>query len=66
MSLPPNYPALAISYNNIAVVYGKRGEFSKTLPFHQHGLDILQRSLPANHLTLLTLRDNIEFIKKRL
>jgi len=48
-SLPPNYPNLASSYNNIELVYERKSEYEKALEFCQKSLEIRMKSLPPNH-----------------
>jgi tetratricopeptide (TPR) repeat protein len=65
-TLPANHPDLAASYNNIGAVYDKMGEYSKALSYLKRALDIRQRSLPPNHPHLKTVKEWIEFVKKKL
>ena len=58
-SLTPNHPNLAISYNNIALVYDKMGYYAKALSSYEKALTINQQSLPPNHPDLATTYNNI-------
>jgi tetratricopeptide (TPR) repeat protein len=65
-SLPPNHPDLAMSYNNIGLVYENMSNYSKALSFYERAVDIGQRSLPSNHPNLQTYKRNLERVKKKL
>jgi hypothetical protein len=41
-------------------------DYAKALSYYKHALDILQRSLPSNHPHLQSVKDSIEFVKKKL
>jgi tetratricopeptide (TPR) repeat protein len=64
-SLPPNHD-LAISYNNIGLVYDKMDEYSKAHSFYEHSVNIGQQSLSSDHPDLQTYRRNLDEIKKKL
>ncbi|CAF4403293.1 unnamed protein product, partial [Rotaria sordida] len=49
IALPPNHPELAISYNNIGLVYNNMGEYSKALSSYEQSLEIDKIALPPNH-----------------
>ncbi len=42
------------------------GEYLQALFYYEHALSILQRSLPPNHSSTKTVRENIEIVKKKL
>jgi tetratricopeptide (TPR) repeat protein len=50
---------LATPYSNIGLVYYNMGEYSKALSFFKRAFDIQQRSLPANHPHLQSVRKSI-------
>jgi tetratricopeptide (TPR) repeat protein len=58
-TLPPNYPNLAMSYNNISLVYYNMGDYSKALSYYEKALEIEQQSLPPNHPDLAIFYHNI-------
>ncbi|CAF1473356.1 unnamed protein product [Rotaria sordida] len=58
-ALPPNHPDLAISYNDIALVYTNMGDYSKSLEFYEKLLKIREKVLPPNHPDLATSYNNI-------
>ncbi|CAF1438384.1 unnamed protein product, partial [Adineta steineri] len=47
---PINNINLAITYNNIGLIYGKMGQYSKAISHHQQSLDIFQKTLPLNNI----------------
>ena len=49
VTLSPNHPDLAASYNNIGNVYSKMGEYSKALSSYEQSLEIRKVALPPNH-----------------
>jgi tetratricopeptide (TPR) repeat protein len=57
---------LATSYSNIGILYKNMGEYLQALFYYEHALSILQRSLPPNHSSTKTVRENIEIVKKKL
>ena len=59
VSLPPNHPSLATSYNNIGLVYMNMGEYSKALSSYEQSLEIRKVALPPNHPDLATSYNNI-------
>ncbi|CAF0922245.1 unnamed protein product [Adineta steineri] len=48
-TLPSNHPDLATSYNNISLLYTKKGECSKALSFYEKTLEIREKTLPLNY-----------------
>ena len=59
VTLPPNHPDLAKSYNNIAAVYDKMGEYSKALSYYEQPLEIMKVALPPNPPLLASSYNNI-------
>jgi len=59
LSLPPNHPDIAISYNNIGNIYFKKGENDKSLDYYLKSLEIQILSLPPNHPDIATSYGNI-------
>jgi tetratricopeptide (TPR) repeat protein len=39
-TLPKNHPAIAATYNDLDVVYERKGQYFKGLEFYQKALDI--------------------------
>ena len=65
-TLPANHPDLAISYNNIGLVYDKMGEYSKALSYYEKAQQIWQKSLPPTHPYIAEVKSDIENVKKKL
>ncbi len=65
-TLLSNHPDLATTYKNIAVIYEKMKEYSKSLSPYERTLDIKQRLLPPNHPSLQDVRESIERVEKKL
>ena len=59
LTLPPNHPNLANSYNNIGSVFASMGEYSKALSSYQQSLEIRNVALPPNHPNLANSYSNI-------
>jgi len=66
IALPANHPSLATSYNNIGWVYRNRTDYKKALDYFHRALDILQRSLRLNHPYIQSVKECIDFVKKKL
>ena len=49
ISLPPNHPNIALSFNNIGAVYASKSEYDKALEFLQKCLEWKLISLPPIH-----------------
>jgi hypothetical protein len=64
--LSANDPDLVVSYNDIAAVYHHMGDYSKSLSFWKRAVTVGACSLPENDPLLLTLRKNIELLRKKL
>ena len=60
----PNDPDLAMSFNNIALVYDEMGEYTRALSYYEKALAIKQQqqSLSPNGLNLEALYDNISYV----
>ena len=52
---------VAISYNNIGLVYYEKGDLDKALEYHQRALTIKERDAP-NSLTVATSYNNIGLV----
>ena len=49
VTLPPNHPDMATSYNNIGLVYMNIGEYTKALSYYEQSLEIRKVALPPDH-----------------
>ncbi len=55
----PSHPAVASTYNNLSVLYGKTGDFKAAEPYCRKALEIRQKvSLPPRHFNT-TVRDSM-------
>ncbi|CAF3916699.1 unnamed protein product [Didymodactylos carnosus] len=75
ISLPPNHPDIARTYNNIGLVYwnqdiartynniglvyGNQGDYEKALKSYEKSLEIRLTALPPNHPDIATTYNNI-------
>ncbi|CAF4326781.1 unnamed protein product [Rotaria sordida] len=66
IALPPNHPDLALSYNNIGLVYDNMGEYSKALSYYETALQIKKIALPPAHPSTARTERNIELLKKKM
>lgn len=62
ITLPENHPDIALSYNNIAEIYGEQGLYDKALEYHQKCLEIRKTSLPEDHPDIAKSYNNISHI----
>ncbi|CAF4687816.1 unnamed protein product, partial [Didymodactylos carnosus] len=58
ISLPPNHPDIATTYNNIGLVYDNQGDYEKALKYYEKDLEISLISLPPNHPDIATTYNN--------
>ena len=65
-TLPTNHPLLATSYNNIGWVYRNKTDYEKALGYFERAVNIMQRSLPSNHPNIQSVKQCIDFVKKKL
>ncbi len=63
--LPLNHPDLAMSYNNIGLVYENMGNYLNARSLYERAVDIGQQSLPADHHHLQIYRNNLDIVKKK-
>jgi tetratricopeptide (TPR) repeat protein len=57
--LPQNHLDIAISNNNIGLIYFEKKNFSKALPLCEKSLDIMKKALPPHHPVLGNAYDTI-------
>ena len=62
----PNHPDLAISYNNIDLVYRDIGEYYKVLLRLQKSLGLCGGAWPTTHSNIVAIRGSLEQMKKFL
>ena len=46
----PNHVDVALSYNNIGLVYSKKGDLYQALDYYQRALEIKEKQLGPNHV----------------
>lgn len=57
--LGEEHPSTAISYNNLALLYGSMGAYEKVEPLYEKSLDIKKRILGENHMHTATAYSNL-------
>jgi len=57
---------VAISYNNIGLVCSKKGEYDMALEWYQKCLDILLKTLGAEHPDVATTYSKIRHCQKKM
>ncbi|CAF4659011.1 unnamed protein product, partial [Didymodactylos carnosus] len=62
ISLPPNHPDIATTYNNIGLDYFDQGDYEKALKSYEKSLEIELISLPPNHPDIATTYNNIGLV----
>ena len=56
------HPATTGSYNNIGVIYNKRGDYDKSLEYHQKALEIREKVLGKEHPDTASSYNNIGLV----
>ena len=64
-TLPPNQPALAVSYNNNGLVYENMGDHVKARSFFERAVGIAQQSLLSDHPNVKKCRNDLDRIRKK-
>ena len=57
--LGPEHPSVAITLNNLAVLYKSMGDYEKALPLYQRALDICENVLGPQHPSVATTLNNL-------
>ncbi|ABA21483.1 kinesin light chain-like protein [Trichormus variabilis ATCC 29413] len=57
--LGDNHHSVAESLNNLVLLYYSQGKYNQSEPLYLQALDILERSLGANHPHTVTCRKNL-------
>ena len=55
-SLGPDHPSVATTYSNMALVYGKQGDYARSLEYNEKALAIELPSLGLDHKYVLALQ----------
>ncbi|CAF4150510.1 unnamed protein product, partial [Didymodactylos carnosus] len=66
ISLPPNHPDIATTYNNIGLVYDNQGDYEKALKAYKKALSIVRRTLPLAHPTRRVIESAITTVGEKL
>jgi preprotein translocase subunit SecA/nephrocystin-3 len=61
-TLPPNIPDIATSYNNIGLIYSKKGDNNIALEYYYKSLKIIKETLRPNHPNIALSYNNIGLI----
>ena len=61
-----NHPDLALTYNNIGLVYDSMGEYLKALASYEKALEIQHKSLPSNHRDLAASYNNLGMVYDKM
>ncbi len=65
-TLPKNHPAIAATYNDLNVVYERKGQFFKGLEFYQKALDINHKILPPRHPEVQRTEENFQRLSSEI
>src|SRR5579871_6023083 len=57
--LPEGHPDIALSLNNLAVLYKSQGRYTEAEPLYQEALGIFRKALPKNHPNIATCLDSL-------
>ena len=58
-NLRPNHPSLAITMNNIALLYARQRKYKKAIPLQKKTLEIFEESLGKNHVNIAIALRNL-------
>lgn len=58
------HPDTAATYNNIASVYDRQGDYPKALEWYRKALDIFERKLGSEHPNTKTVKENIKALEQ--
>jgi CHAT domain-containing protein len=61
-ALGPEHPDVAISFNNLALVYTRRGEYAKAEPIFQRALAIREKALGPEHPYIADSLNNLAIL----
>ncbi len=64
--LGESHPDVALSLNNLAVLYYSQGKYSEAKTFLQQALDIAEIKLGTNHPDTLLFRENLESLEQEI
>ena len=55
----PDHPDVALSLNNLALLYQTQGEYAKAEPLFKRSLDIMEKALGPDHPAVATALENL-------
>jgi Flp pilus assembly protein TadD len=58
------HPSVAISLNNLALFYKSQRKYSDAEPLYIQALEIAEQRLGANHPNTITIRENLEYLRR--
>ncbi|MBR8839099.1 MAG: tetratricopeptide repeat protein [Stigonema ocellatum SAG 48.90 = DSM 106950] len=64
--LGESHPHVALSYNNLAVLYYSQGRYSEAEPLYIKALKIAERSLGVNHPNTIAIRENLDICQNKI
>jgi hypothetical protein len=64
--LAKNHPDLATSYHNLSTIYNALKDYKKAAQYAQQAVAILHHLFPNGHPNLDIMKENLEFIKKKM
>ena len=65
-SLGPDHPNVAISLNNLAVIYSNQGKHWEAELIHKRALKILEKALGPDHPNVESLSANLNNLRKKM
>ncbi len=54
-----NHPDVATSYHNLGLIFDSKGNYERSIEFHEKSLKIRLISLGENHLSVATSKNNL-------
>jgi tetratricopeptide (TPR) repeat protein len=63
--LGEEHPDVALSLNNLALLYKSQGHYAEAEPLYMQALEITERSLGANHPNTVTIRKNLQDLRDK-
>jgi hypothetical protein len=64
--LGKEHPAVAIGYNNRALLLQAEGRYAEAEPLSRRAIEILQASLGPQHPTTVQVKENYDLLRKAL
>jgi tetratricopeptide (TPR) repeat protein len=64
--LPPKHPQIALTYNNLGLLYYDNGEYAEALKFYQESLEMNYNILPPTHPLIAQTENDIRKLKDKM